>query len=536
MLFQFWKNPEFIRHRRSELRPSRATAVGLVVLMVCVLTILACWANEKSRRSYTSQSIVIVEQPAPGGDLQQSPQSNSRTIHESSPQAIPDTISINTSRNAYRGLLLMQFGVLTFWSLLSCTQAVSRERERGTWDFQRTTRLTSAELLIGKLLGEPALAYFIVLCSLPITLAVGLVGRIGILNILSAYVVLLSSALFIGLAGLWLSGLFENKSRGIGLIGAFLMYGLFLLAQTLTQSPFPGLAAFSPLVTLLPLVGAGRVATAPPTIFGGQVPGLLMTLLLYITFGAWFVVMLVRNLKRDFREVRLLSRWQAVACCAFLNFVFYSLFNPRNGQLNNANDFVMFMIGINGFILFALGLAILSTPERLEITGFTSVRSSFSENGLQWPWLALSAAVSYFLLVWGLFAWGRVLGFSARTLEMAAVDLFIILIFVTRDVLFIQWCKMTRLRAPLIKGLLYLGLYYASVAVLSAVITVSSERAATATAYVLTPAAAFNPENTLLPLSALCGIVVQLMAIAFLIASIRGRLQRTALIAVAAAR
>src|SRR5258708_39344801 len=121
--------------------------------MVCVLTILACWANEKSRRSYTSQSIVIVEQPAPSGaDLQQSPQSKARRIQESSRQPILDTISINTSRNAYRWLMLMQFAVLTFWSLLSCTQAVSRERERGTWDFQRTTRLTSAELLIGKLL------------------------------------------------------------------------------------------------------------------------------------------------------------------------------------------------------------------------------------------------------------------------------------------------------------------------------------------------------------------------------------------------
>src|SRR5258708_23149730 len=42
--------------------------------------------------------------------------------------------------------------------------------ERKTWDFQRATRLSPAELLTGKLLGEPVLAYFIVVCCLPMAL------------------------------------------------------------------------------------------------------------------------------------------------------------------------------------------------------------------------------------------------------------------------------------------------------------------------------------------------------------------------------
>src|SRR5258708_16792943 len=76
--------------------------------------------------------------------------------------------------NFYRILMYAQLGILTFWSLLCCAQSISGERERKTWDFQRATRLSPQELLVGKLLGEPVLAYFIVLCCLPITVLAAL--------------------------------------------------------------------------------------------------------------------------------------------------------------------------------------------------------------------------------------------------------------------------------------------------------------------------------------------------------------------------
>ena len=192
------------------------------------------------------------------------------------------------------------------------------------------------------------------------------------------------------------------------------------------------------------------------------------------------------------------------------------------------------MVAINGFIFFFLGLTMLNSAERLEVKPTTSLRALFSDHGLQWPWLLLSGLVSYLLLVWGLFAWEKVLGFSAQILERAAISLLIVLLFVTGDVLFIQWCKLTRLRAPLLKGVLFLCLYYASAGVIFGVMSVTSDRAATAVANVLTPAAAFNPGLGLLPASALAGIVVQLLSIAFFISAIRRRLQRTALVPVVA--
>jgi hypothetical protein len=518
MLLAFWNNPEFIRHRRSELRRSRATAVGMVVVVVCALTILACWAQEKSRREAMKGESYEFAITQPDG-----------TVRRIVPP--PITIAAVAATESYRWLILMQIGVLGFWSLLSCAQGVSRERDRGTWDFQRTTRLASAELLLGKLFGEPVLAYFIVLCGAPIIFVVGLIGRIGVARILAAYLLLFAGAVFIGLASLLLSSMFENKSRGIVLIGALAMLGVLLVSQGLEDSPFPGLAAFSPLTTLLPLIGTVRPFSPPPTIFGGELPWLAITLLLYVTFGAWIVLMLLRNLKKDSQELLLLSRWQAVACCAFLNFVLYALFSAAHqAEFGNGVDFALFMVAMNGFIFFFLGLAMLNSPERLQVGPVNSLRALFSDHGLQSPWLLLSGLVSYLLLVWGLFAWEKVLGFSAQILERAAISLLIVLLFVTGDVLFIQWCKLTRLRAPLLKGVLFLCLYYASAGVIFGVMSVTSDRAATAVANVLTPVAAFNPGLGLLPASAVVGIVVQLMSIAFFISAIRGRLQRTALV------
>lgn len=517
MVLEFWKNPEFIRHRRSELRRSRAMAVGMVVLVVCVLTILACWAAEKSRRETLKNYEFAIRQP-------------DRTVE----MYVLPTIATGAAAESYRWLMQMQFGVLIFWSLLSCAQGVSRERERGTWDFQRTTRLTPAELLMGKLFGEPVLAYFIVLCCVPIAVGLGLKGRVGIADILSAYLLLFTSAVFAGLAGLLLSSLFENKNRGVVLIAALVMLGVLLASQALTDSPFPGLAAFSPLTTLLPLIQRTE-PTLAPAIFGGEIRWLWMALLLYVVFGAWFVLMLLRNLKRDFQEVRLLSRWQAVGCSAFLNFVLYALFDPTRGGLNNGVDFAMFMVGMNGFVLFFLGLTMLNSLERLELGSVSSLRSLFSDQGLQWPWLLLSAVVSYLLLICGLFARARVLGFDGRILETAAIGLFVVLLFVVRDVLFIQWCHLTRFRAPLLKGVLFLALYYGSVAVLCGALNVTSESVSVAAAAVLTPALAFSLGNSLLPISGLCGIVVQLMAIAFLISAIRGRARQPKLVALGVA-
>lgn len=287
-MLRLWTNPEFVRHRRSELRQTRALAVAVVVIVVCLLLGLACWISRQNALEVARSAAAQFD--GHWTDLVgQMERQSSREFW----------------RLFYRVLMYIQTGVLTFWSLLSCAQAVSGEREHKTWDFQRVTRLSSSELLVGKLLGEPVLAYFVLLCCFPIAFLAGVAGGLRLVDIASAYALIICSGLFVGLGGLWLSSLFESRSRGIGLIGALGLYAFLAIAYGFRETNFPGFCALNPLSGLFPLVGAEPSQPLfVAKLFGAQISWFSMSLLLYFGFGAWFVLMLIQNLKRDYDEVR----------------------------------------------------------------------------------------------------------------------------------------------------------------------------------------------------------------------------------------
>ena len=522
MSLLFWNNPEFVRHRRAELRTTRAITFAAIVLVICVLVWLGCWIERATEMAAMHRQSQQFGKPN-GASLAQ--------MDEESPAKVWAAF--------YSVLMYSQLAVLTFWSLLCCAQSVSGERERKTWDFQRATRLNPPELLLGKLLGEPVLAYFIVACCLPVTLIAAVLGHQYWRSVLCAYLLILLGAVFIGLAGLWMSSLFESRSRGVGLIGTFTLYLLFGFAGKIAEgSHFPGLAAFSPLNGLGSMLdddGQGYVAT----IFGSPVSWLRTSALLYVSFGSWFVVMLLRTLKEDFDQIRPLSRWQSVGCAAFLNVTFYALFSPGLKDYSmSARQFATLMVFINGIILFAMGLATVTSYERLKVWWRTRSQkrlSLFAEDGPPWPWLALSGAVAYLLLVWGLFTWKNVLGFDRQTLESGLVQFLAVSIYVTRDVLFIQWSRLTHMRAPVLKGFLYVSLYYVIAMVLSAVFAVHSNSSGQTVLSLLTPAGVLENEVTGFHYHAVVfvGMVTQLAAIVLLLIAIAAKVRHSAVLSAA---
>jgi hypothetical protein len=512
-MLRFWNNPELIRHRRSELRPARAITAGAVIVVLCLLLGLACWSYEQSMMTRSGMGS----------------------------EYMADGFAQRAWLLFYRWLVGLQGLVVTFWAMFSCAQSVSGERDRKTWDFQRTTGLTATEIVIGKLLGEPILVYFAIACAAPITIVAGLAGGISIVTVLSVYVCLAITSAFLGLGGMWLSMLLESRTRGVGLISAFALYGITVALCGMYGTGLPGLAALSPLTTLVHLLANGTDAElGQPLLFGNEVPWLLMTLLLCGSFGAWFAVMLIRNLKRDYAEIRPLSRWQAVGCAAFLNFLIYALLRPASsleieratpGWFADAKSVALFAVAINGLILFLMGLATLTPQERLKVwrRKRTAGQSAlFADDGLPWPWLGISAVVAYALLVWGLLAWNHSLPIDMATLQSAAIRLLLVLVFVMRDVLFLQWCMLTRLRQPIVKGVLFIGLYYATAGVLIALAGVSSEASARWMTSVLTPVMVFDPDvkGLAFPAATYGGLILQLVLISIVLIAVDQRLKR----------
>ena len=118
-MFRFWRNPLLILHVRSSLRPARAAMAAVLSLIVCGLIAMGCWSgNSGNVREFWS--------------------------------------------SFYGWVLGAQFVLLGGWSASMCGHAVAQERQLKTFDFLKTTRLSSAEIMVGMVLGAPIVAYFII--------------------------------------------------------------------------------------------------------------------------------------------------------------------------------------------------------------------------------------------------------------------------------------------------------------------------------------------------------------------------------------
>jgi hypothetical protein len=491
---QFWRNPEFVRHARAELRGPRAITAGLLALVICALVGLASWAAENEK--------------------------------------LPDFFKL------FHGWLVgLQFAFAGFWAASTCGQAISRERELKTYDFLKTTRLTPVEIMIGKVTGVPIMAYFVVACTLPVSFLAGIWAGHSPLALLAVYILLVASTLFVSLLGLTISMSLEKSSSAvIALLILLPMTGFYGLAE----SPFPGFGGFSILPAIFQLYDVGPDSPfRSPTIFGLETSYFIVTLFLYTVCGAWLVVMLRRNLKRETDQIRLLSRWGAVGFGAFLNVLFYAFLDPKLLSVKPDYHTIAPMVistmavVLNGILLLLLGIAMLTPHERLKVwwrRRAAREEGYFSESGLPWPWLVAAAAVAYELLA------AEAAGLSASfrinewRLGRAAVLMLVLLVFSIRDVLFLQWCNVTNMKRPLMKGLLYLSLYYVAVSIIAAVAGVADAKFSEKVFLVATPFGAFADDGAGLRISPLVfvGLVFQLGITVFVVKAIYGRISRPA--------
>jgi hypothetical protein len=495
-----WSNPELIRHVRADLRPARMLTTGVVSTIVCTLIILLFYhPGEGQKTSYEWHDLLSA---------------------------------------LYVTLVSAEALVLCLWCLTSCSQAISSERNLKTFDFLRTTRLTSAELLLGMVFGVPVTAYFVVACSLPFSVAVGLLAGFPVLAIAVTYAMLLLVAVVLSLAALVLSLMTERPRAGevVLLLVVFGWPAIGFLMATTGESRFPGLTAIPVVLGLLPLYHA---APGPQfahfmhiPFFGMQVPSLLVSIVLYASAGAWLLLMLVRNLKKDREDIRLLSRWQGVAFTAYVNVLVFALLNlgpmysPSLNRMENvsASDVTAVYLALNLIILYAVGLATLTPPARLKTWFRHSAQDLWqfwSEDGPPWPWITVSAVAALFLFVTEAAVSTKFVAFADWSIPAVAWHLLVLLVFAARDILFLQWCAVKGFQRPVVKGTFFLALYYVTAFIVAIFFFKSSLSC-------FTPVGAFNVPELAGPLSTVVGVVLQIAVSIGLLISTRDRLGPTA--------
>jgi ABC-type transport system involved in multi-copper enzyme maturation permease subunit len=496
---RFWQNPEFVRHVRAEMRTPRAVTMAALTLVICALVGLSCWGA--------------------ADDLSQ------------------------FFRLFHYWLMGIQFCTLGLWCASACGQAIARERELKTFDFLRTTRLTSWDLMVGKITGAPIMAYFVVGCSLPVSIVTGVLGGISPGTLAGVYLLMLVYALFVSVVALWGSMLAEKSNALVALVVFLAPLGI---GAPFAYSPFSGFSALDPYATIKSLYGAQPGAGAvSPAVFGIHAAYLPLSIFLYAAFGVWFVLMLARNLKKERDEICLLSHWQAIGFVAFLNVLYFGFLNPRLLEPAPVLDFTpqsasAVAVALNSAILFLVGVALIGSREKLKVwwrKRAAGTEGYLSGEGIVWPWLVMGAVVAYALLAAEALGLMRSVPLASWQLGFEAVAFLNILVFVVRDVVFLQWCTLTHMKRPLFKGFLYLWLYYGAAGIIASVTGLASQTTQNVLLGLFTPWLALSQENARFSAThaAYLGIAFQVAVTALLLTAINRSLSRPPVLVAATA-
>ena len=429
-----WNNPEFIRNVRAQLRPGKVLATACITAAISIALGFA----------FSHQG----EQPM-------------------------------GSNGWGRQLLLVAFVLqaimLAAGGGIACVNSIFREKEQNTFDFQRITQLTPLELTVGKLFGAPVFTYFVFVCLMPLAIFGAVMSKQKASIFLAMYAVLLVGSLMMHLLALLISLLAVRGAH----TGAILLF-LVLLWGTSTQiAPL----LYFQIGPVGPFFAAqmtdwetwehksvtlrdGTTYDAPgfyDVFFGKKVQHVPVLIAIDLIFAGWFLLALVRNIKRDPNYYEIYSPLQLLGFAMFLNLLFVAFFrwraaNPLDGQA--------FLLTLNMGVFFCFGLVAMRNRERVRRILRTKLGAASSVLDITWPapLLILGTVAAGVIVILGV---GE--GRDPQVEWNGSFALFRALFFagwIARDVQFLQWMSLRRGKHTLVMGILFLIIFYVCVTIL----------------------------------------------------------------------
>ncbi len=407
-------------------------------------------------------------------------------------------------------VLAVQTVALLLGGSIACLNAVHREKEMNTFDFQRVTRLTPWELAIGKIFGAPAVVYFAVLCLMPVALVGAVVGGARPTFVAVAYVILLLGSITAHAFSTVVSLLHQRgtNSAAVLLLIFVLLTGLpgrggRLLFDTGPLNPFIAvqmveeksweLGAYTSTQS-----GYGAEGlTIPDFFFGIRLHHVPVLLFLYASFAAWFLLAVTRNLKRDPSVYELYTPNQSLALVLYINFLllgffrwgsFYSEFGSEKSAFSVQSIFLGFNLGL----FPVLGLTLMRNRDQIRRRLRELGDSASGWLAAIWPAPYLLAGMALVgLAAIGIIMWKR----DPKAEWDTAISIFrlaLIAMWVVRDLLYLQWMNLTRGRRPLTMGFVYLLVFYVCTSIVFATLDLYSSPRGYAITSFLAPGAVFG--------------------------------------------
>jgi hypothetical protein len=427
-------NPEIVRNARIQLRPRKLLIAGGLSLAISAAMVYASLHNADKTPGYAGSLLHII--------------------------------------------LIIQSIVLVFGGGIACLHAVQREKDQNTFDFQRLTRLSPWELTLGKLFGPPLMADFIFLCFLP----AAIIGAVQIHSnwtiVLVTYVLLIFSAIVFDALALVIS-LYLRRGTVTWAILVFLSVIFMASNRSNAPDPYFHLGPIGPFITLdLPSqaswsmadtvmhIGPRSFTTPSPfhdIFFGVSVHHALVLPIIYFTLLAWFLLAAVRNIKRDPENYQLYTPAQALGFIYYLNFIVFSFFGWNSIQdpksFFSALAAQSLLLGLNIPLFFIFGMLVLRNrvQVRRRLNNAEAVPS-----GLDWFWPApyiFAGVIVVGAAMIGMMEWKRNPSLE-WSLALAIYQVIFFAVWLSVDLLFLQWMNLRRGRHPLALGVLCLAVYY----------------------------------------------------------------------------
>ena len=142
------------------------------------------------------------------------------------------TLSAQSSHNLFTVLAMGQLALVALFAPAFTAPALTVEKERNTLEGLYATRLTSADIVLGKIGGSLTFLLLVILAGVPVTSTCLLLGGVSTADVVWMYAIIFLTALHYGLLGLMLSSLCNKTQRAV-----MLTYVLIIVLSVATVVP-----------------------------------------------------------------------------------------------------------------------------------------------------------------------------------------------------------------------------------------------------------------------------------------------------------
>lgn len=433
-------NPEFVRNTRIHLRPGRIAAIAVVCGVVSVTAV-----------AYYLTGPLGAHAPGDGLEL-------------------------------LKLILSLQIVTLLIGGGIYCLLSINREKDLNTFDFQRITRLTPFQLIIGKLFGAPVHVYFAFLCLMPVAILGASFGRMPFSRFVMIYVLVVLGSIAYHLVAILLSLIMERGTSAGGIVLFLILVGVTSPDLSVGSAPF-GVHSLSPFTVfdLFPdytsYVDSIKPGPSGPidNLFGFPIPHFWVLVVLYTTLAAWFLLAGARNIKRDPLAYELYSPEQGLLFSLYLNLVLLAFIRWSIPQVHYTRAFGTYFTyeppapGTTETLFLMMALVILALFGLTLLRNRDQTRRHIRELGARAAgWWAAAWPAPYMMASSLLAGIAIVAMIQRKLLPQAGWDLksglltaVFYSVWVVRDVVYLQWMNLRRVRRPMMEAILYMVVFYA---------------------------------------------------------------------------